>query len=322
MWFKSILDCANISPFGEIDQTTDYQSIWSGKDSQPQPVTSVVNSTTTEDDLKELTDSFIQLFQDVIKDFEQCPNGLDILKQVLASLLLPQKFSGKCQLLQPQLYSEAKTIREIIMQILPFINPVSFHLLQLLAQLSGCIPAIEKVSDFIQLRLTKNSVLLCNDQFTIPTTHDGLNDLNTLALSDAMMAHTASLDVLQSAYPQMLARLPSLASMDVVRVSAMMSVKRVTFSNYDCIVTAICGFFLLPKSALVYVGYTNQPLVLCWCVAKEINLYMRQVKININCELLLAEQGIANIMIGDWLNYKCLTIKVCTNEMVIYRHGF
>lgn len=265
----------------------------------------------SEADLKELTDSFIQLFQDVIKDFEQCPNGLNIVKEALTSLLLPRKFSTKCSLIQPQLYAEAKTIREILMEIFPFMNPVSFHLLQLLAQLSGCIPAIEKISDFIQLRMTKSHVLLCEDQFTIPTTRDGLNDLNTLSLSDGVMAHAASLDVLQSVYPQMLARLPSLASMDVIRVSAMMSAKQVTLSDYDCIVTAICGFFLLPKSALVYVGCTNQPLVLCWCVAKEVYFYMRQVKINVNCELLLAEQGIINIMIGDWLNHKCLTIKVC-----------
>lgn len=281
---------------------------------QQQQVADEKDSTAHKADLKELTDAFIQVLQEIIKEFERVPNGLDALMQALSSLILPKKPRGMVNLIQPELYSEAKTVREILMQIFPFINPISFHLLNLLTQLVGCVPATDMMSNFIQLRSTKNHIFLCSDHCALSTTDD--NELNSLALSDSSMAHTASLDVLQSMYPQMLARLPNLASIDVVRVSAKINAKRLTLSEYDHIVTAICGFFLLPKSAFVYVGYTREPLTLCWCVTKEIFLYMKRVNVSIYCELLLSEQGIVNIMIGDWLNYKCLTMKVgaCMHE--------
>ena len=274
---------------------------------------SVGTAFSSQADLKLLTDEFIRVFQDVIKELEQMPNGLNVLKRILSSLVLPQKLWGVVHLIQPEFYTDAKNVREIMMQIFPFMNPVSYHLLQQLAELSGCIPATEKVSEFIKLRLSKTHLLLCadHDQEVVPTTSDGLNDLNTPFSSDAREAHSASIDQLQSDYQQSLARLPNLGTIkDVVRVSARIDAKQVSLADYDSIVTAICGFFLLPKSALVYVGCTRRPLTLCWCIVKEISVYMSQVPVKVTSELLLAEQGVVHLMIGDWANYRCCTVKV------------
>ena len=212
------------------------------------------------------------------------------------------------------LYSEAKSIDEIFINLLPFINPLSFYLLRSLAQLSDCTTAAEKIADFCHLRQTKSHFVLCSDQWSPPTTPSGLNDLNTPAPSGAKSAHVATLDHLQSFHPQIFAKPqehehPS-SGMEFVRISAQLNMKVISLSDYDAIVTTISGFFLLPKSALVYVGCSSQPLTLCWCVLMEISIYMRQTLVHVNSELLLSEQGIAHIMIDDWLDYRCLTKKV------------
>lgn len=280
--------------------------------------TASIPDASTHSDLKEVSDTFIQLLQDIIKDFEQYPDSLDQLKQTIASLLLPLTLAGVAMgvahLVQPRFYSEVKTVRELFTQLSPFMNPMSFHLLESLTRLSDCSTAAERVSAFRKLRLSKSHLVLSADQWTVPTRHDGLNDLDTTATPDAKVAHTASLNKLQSLHPEIFVGLPgydSTASLeDTVRISARINANLISLSDYDAIVTAICGFFLLPESALVYVGCMNQPLTLCWCVGTEISGYMRQVMVKVNSEIMLAEQGIVNIMIGNWLNYKCLTVEV------------
>ena len=262
-------------------------------------------------DLEELSETFITLFQAVKKEFEQLPNGLDVIKQTLGSLVLPLKFGGMVHLVPPSLYSEAKSVDEIFTRLSSFVNPLSFYLLRSLAQLSDVTSAAEKIADFCQLRETKNHLVLCSGQWAPLTTPNSLNDLNTVAPSGAKAAHVASLDHLQSqifAKPQECEH-PSLR-MEFVRISAQLNMKVVSLSDYDLIVTAISGFFLLPKSILVYIGCSDRPLTLCWCVLKEIAIYMGQTLTHVNSELLLSEEGIAHIMIGDWVSYKCLTVKV------------
>ena len=71
----------------------------------------------------------------------------------------------------------------------------------------------------------------------------------------AKSAHDASFDDLRSFHPQIFARPQEHESLSVlsnfVRVSAQLNMKIVSLSDYDAIVTAISGFFLLPKSSLV-----------------------------------------------------------------------
>ena len=265
-------------------------------------------------DFRELCDAFTTLFRDVKREFEQLPNGLDIIKQTFASPVLPLKFSGMVHIVPSSLYSEAKSVDEIFTNLSPFINPLSFYLLRSLAQLSDCTTAAEKIADFFHLRQTNSHFVLCSDQWAPPSTPSGLNDLHTVAPSGAKLAHLATLDHLQSFHPQIFA-MPHehehpKSGMEFVRISAQLNMKVVSLSDYDAVVTAISGFFLLPKSALVYIGCSSRPLTLCWCVLKEIAIYMGQTPTHVNSELLLTEQGIVHIMIGDWISYKCLTVEV------------
>ena len=196
-------------------------------------------------DLKELCDAFITLFQAFKKEFEQLPNGLAVLKQTLASLVLPLKSGGMVHIIPPTLYSESKSIDEILTCLSPLMNPLSFYLLQSLARLSGCTPAAEKVSDFCRLRQSMSHHVLCLDQWVAPTTPDGLNDLNTEAPSGAKSAHLASYDQLQSCHPQIFAKpqkyeIPVSILTDFVRISAQLDMKVVSLSDYDVVVTCIC----------------------------------------------------------------------------------
>ena len=274
-----------------------------------------IETTSVQSDLRKLSDAFITLFQAVKKELERLPDGLAIVKRTLATLVLPLKFGGVVQLIPSTLFSGAKCVDEILINLSPLMNPLSFNLLGSLSILSHCTSASESVSQFCRLRDAKGYLVLCSDQWVPPTAADGLNDLDSLATSGAESAHAASFDHLRSFHPQLFAKpqeCENLTSViDFVRVSVQLNRKVVSLSDFDEIVTAISGFFLLPKCALVYVGCSNRPLTLCWCVTREMSNYMKQVPVhNMSSELLLSEQGIAHVMIGDWLDYKCLTSKV------------
>ena len=292
-----------------ITKIADSQLLWSGQGLQKTHLSGV----DIQSDFGELSDAFITLFQAIRKEFEQLPNGIEIIKRTLGSLVLPQKIGGMVHLVPPSLYSEAKSVDEIFALLSSFVNPLSFYLLRSLAYLSCCTPATEKVAEYCHLRHNKSHLILCSEQSAPPTTPNGLNDLNTVALSGANSVHVANLDYLQSFHPQIFAKPqehehPS--SRSVVRISAQLNMNVISLSDYDAIVTAISGFFLLPKSALVYIGCSNQPLTLCWCILKEISFYMQQTLTHVNSEFLLSEGRIMHIMIGDWVSYKCLTLKV------------
>lgn len=288
-------------------QTTDSQLLWRGQEPQKTQLTGA----NVQSDLRELSDAFITLFQAVKKDFEQLPNGIEVVKQTLGLLVLPQRFGGMVHVVPPSLYSEAKSVEEIFTQLSSLVNPLSFYLLRSLTQLSDCTSAAKKVAEFCHLRQTKTHLVLCSDQWAPPATANGLNDLNTVAPSSAKSAHTATPDYLRSFHPLVFAKPQEYeCPVEFIRISAQLNIDVVSLSDYDAIVTAVSGFFLLPKSSLVYIGCSNQPLTLCWCVVKEIAIYMGQALTHVNSELLLSEEKIAHIMIGDWIDYKCLTIKV------------
>ena len=293
-------------------QTADSQRLWRGQEPQK---TQSTGASVPESGLRELSDAFTGLFQAVKKEFEQLPNGMERLKQTLSLLILPLKIGGMVNLVPPTLYFEAKSIDEIFTRLSSFVNPLSFHLLRSLAQLCDCTSAAGKIAVFCHLRQTKSHLILCSEQSASPITPNGDNDLNTFALSGTKSVHAASYDHLQSFHPQVFAKPHDHTSPDFavnfVRISAQLNKKVVTLSDYDATVTALSGFFLLPKSALVYVGCSSRPLTLCWHVLKELSIYMRQTLAHVNSELLLSEQGIANVMVEDWLDYTCLTSKVC-----------
>ena len=75
----------------EITKTADSQLLWSGQELQKAHLAPGVD---VQSDFGELSGAFITLFQAVRKEFEQLPNGIEIIKRTLGSLVLPQKIGG------------------------------------------------------------------------------------------------------------------------------------------------------------------------------------------------------------------------------------
>ena len=86
----------------------------------------------------------------------------------------------------------------------------------------------------------------------------------------------------------------------------------------DCeeITTALSGLLEVPKAALVYVGCSKAPLVLCWLVSHELVAY---IKSTLSGHRLLAEHKVTWVAVGN-LIYKFPTIKVrdTWSECVVY----
>jgi hypothetical protein len=85
--------------------------------------------------------------------------------------------------------------------------------------------------------------------------------------------------------------------------------KSISLARYDSFLTAISGFFKLPKCAFTYIGCTEQPLCLSWMISKDLQSYMKRGG-GLSGECMLSEQQVVNLMVGDWFNYHCLTINV------------
>ena len=77
------------------------------------------------------------------------------------------------------------------------------------------------------------------------------------------------------------------------------------------VTTAICGYFRLPKAALVYAGCSENPLALCWLVSRDLLPYMGSYMGGLSGERLLAEQQITQVAFGDAEFYKCPNQMVC-----------
>ena len=289
-----------------VHQFSDVHRLWSSE---------AVRSSVTilHSDLKELSDSFCNLFNCVVVSFEHFPNGVQKLKETMESLLLP--LNGRViPLIQPMLYSKAETVREFFSMISLLVNPLSFHLLCSLSHLCDCKPAVEATLCYNKFLCSKCDLVLCADQWTCPTDSDGLNDLNTTASCDANAAHIAPLDLLQSPHPLLFTKIPehdSIPSLQgYIRLSAEIRKKSVSIADYNDIVDAICGFFLIPKCSLTYIGCSEKPLTLCWQMDKELLEYITGVRKYVSSDIMLSELSVVTLIVGDWINYKCLTLKV------------
>ena len=263
--------------------------------------------------LEDLTESLCVLLQDVIQCLDEFPNALEMLKQALASLILPLDNGKIASIIEPSLYNDARSVADICSSLSPFISPLNLSLLRLCVSSTKHNLVIAKIVNFNHLRMSNGSFVLCSNKSTVPTA-GGLNDLNTNTRSGAEIAHTACLNQLQSVHPSLFAGLGTIPaavlSEKYMRVSACVSRKSVTLADYECLLTAISGYFILPKCAFTYVGCTEQPLCLCWVVSKQLQGYMRSHGGGVSGECMLSEQGIVNLKVGDWLNYHCLTKNV------------
>ena len=258
-------------------------------------------------DLSETSEMFQQLQRKVMDLLDHFPNALAKLKQVLTSLVLPLGEGKVVPLVDPLAYENAQTVRELFRLMAPYWNPLSTDLLGLLLETSGCNQAASKVAEFVEARGSKGHLVLCIRQR--PTLASGENDLK---VADLKTVHNAPVLELQSLHLDVFARLPEhkvTSTRTTVRISVEVNKPLLCIADYEEITTALSGFFTVPKAALVYVGCSKAPLVLCWLVPRELVAYIRSIQIGLSGHRLLAESKVTRVAVGDQI-YKSPTIKV------------
>ena len=301
--------CYNILLYNISDYQCFMGDMQCTESSLPQPTST----------LELLCRSFYELQQEVIECLLDYPDALEKLKQALASLSLPVGDGKVVPIVDPSLYNDAQSVAAVFLSLSPLINPLSMNLLQVCVRATECSPALAKIAAYDCLMMSNGSLILCSNKWTVPTTIDGLNNLNTTATSGAEVAHIASFDQLQSVHPSVFARSSAAVPQEKynMRISACVDGKSISLATYDSLLTAISGFFMLPRCAFTYVGCTEQPLCLSWMVSKDLQPYMKRWGGGVSGECMLSEQRIVNLMIGDWFNHHCLTINV---SIIIIMH--
>ena len=245
--------------------------------------------------LSDVSLQFQNLEQDVVDLLVQCPNALTLLKQCLASLVLPLGDGKVASLVDPSSYEAANTIPEFFRLMAPHWNCLSTNLLSLLLEASGCKPAAAKLAEFEEARASSGPLVLCT-----PTASTG----------ELSSVHSLPLEQLQSLHPAE-SRAAVHAERNTARITAEVDKPLLHVSCLGEVTTAICGFFQLPNAALVYAGCSENPLALCWLVSGDLLPYMRSHKGGRSGDRLLAEQHITQIAFGDTESYRCLNLKVC-----------
>ena len=267
-------------------------------DYKRQPLTARVCPTLATGNVPLLSDvslQFQELQQDVVGLLVQCPNALTQLKQCLASLVLPLGDGKVASLVDPGSYETANTIPEFFRLMAPYWNCLSTSLLSLLLEASGCKPAADKLAEFEEARASSGSLVLCTQR---------------ASTGELSSVHILPLEQLQSLHPAVFAESKAAAEQNTSRITAEVSKPLLHVSCLEEVTTAVCGFFRLPKAALVYAGCSENPLALCWLVSRDLLPYMRSHKGGISGQRLLAEQQITQIVFGDTEGYRCMNLKV------------
>ena len=245
--------------------------------------------------LSEVSLQFQNVQHDVVDLLVQCQNALTLLKHCLASLVLPLGDGKVASLVDSGCYEASSTIPEFFRFMAPHWNCLSTNLLSLLLEASGCKPAAAKLAEFEEARASNGSVVLCKQRSTT---------------SELKSVHSLPLEQLQSLHPVVFAESMAAAEQNTTRVTAQVCKPMLNVSSYEEVTIAICGFFGLPKAALVYAGCSETPLALCWLVSRDLLPYMRSHVGGLSGDRLLAEQQITHIAFGDAELYKCPNHKV------------
>ena len=245
--------------------------------------------------LSEISLQFQELQDDVVDLLVQCPNALTQLKQCLASLVLPLGDGKVVSLVDPSCYEAANTIPEFFRLMAPYWNCLSTHLLSLLLEASGCNFLPPKLAKFEEARASSGPLVL----FTPWTS---LRSVHSLPLEQLQCLHPAVFAESRAAVHS--ERNASYITADVCK-------PLLHVSCLEEVTTAICGFFQLPKAALVYAGCSENPLALCWLVSRDLLPYMRSHKGGLSGDHLLCKQQITRIVFGEAEIYRCPNHKVC-----------
>ena len=243
--------------------------------------------------LSDVSLQFQNLERAVVALLVQCPNALTQLKQCLASLVLPLGDGKVASLVDPSSYEAASTIPELFRLMAPHWNYLSTYLLSLLLEASGCKPAAAKLAEF---KTSSGTLVLCTQRAST----DCLSSVHRLPLEQLQSLHSSVFTESMAATQQNTARITAKVDKPLLHVSCL-----------EEVTTAICGYFRLPKAALVYAGCSENPLALCWLVSRDLLPYLRSHMGGLSGERLLAEQHITQVAFGDAEFYKCPNETVC-----------
>ena len=245
--------------------------------------------------LSEVSLQFQNLQQNVVDLLVQCPNALTQLKQCLASPVLPLGDGRVASLVDPASYEAANTIPEFFRLMAPYWSCLSTSLFYLLLEAYCCKPAAAKLAEFEEVRASSGSLVLCTQK---------------TSTGELRSVHSLPPEQLQSLHPAVFAENKPAAQRNTSRITAEVGKPLLHVSYLEEVTTAVCGFFRLPKAALVYAGCSENPLALCWLVSRNLLPYMRSHMGGTSGERLLAEQQITQIVFGDTKCYRCLNLKV------------
>ena len=246
--------------------------------------------------LSEVSFQFQNLQQDVVDLLVQCPTALTQLKQCLASLVLPLGDGKVASLVDPGSYEVANTIPEFFRLMAPYWNCLSTDLLSLLLEASGCKPVTVKLAEFEEVRASCGSLIFCTRR---------------ASRGELKLVHSLPCDQFRFFNPAVFTDSWAATDQNKARITAEICKPLLHVSCYEKVTTAVCAFFRLPTSALVFVGCSDSPLSLRWLVSRDLLPYMKDHKGGTSGEYLLAEQQIPQVAFGDAEFWKCSCFKVC-----------
>ena len=255
-----------------------------------------------------LQSQFLHTLQSVMKAFEQLPDSVSHLKQFFSQLVLPMGEGKVVPLVSPSTYENAATTKEVFRSQSSLWNCFSPHLLQMMSEECQCPPAIAAVEQFMQFHSKFATSLVCRRTKLLQKV-----DSTTTSLHPSHLAyHTGPLSDLQSLHPsafECLVEHRGSQPLETVRVTVQVDRPHLTLQDYDNITTAVCGYFKIPRAALVYAGCSEDGAVVCWTTSADLLSYLKSVPPGTSSYRLMAEQKILGIAAGD-LHYHCMTLKV------------
>ena len=259
--------------------------------------------------VSDLQSQFLHTLRSVMDGFEQLPDSVSHLKQFFSQLVLPMREGEVVPLVSPSTYENAATTKEVFRSQSTLWNCFSPHLLKMMSEECQCPPAIAAVEQFMQFRSRFATSLVCR-QTKLPSAslHPSHLAYNTGPLSDLQSLRPSAFECLvehRGSQP-----------LETVRVTVQVDRPHLTLQNYDNITTAVCGYFEIPRAALVYAGCSEDGAVVCWTTSADLLPYLKSVPAGRSSARLMAEQKILGIAAGD-LHYHCMTLKVSIDECSI-----
>ena len=269
----------------------------------------------------ELQGQFLQMLQSVMESFDQHPNSLSLLKQFHGQLVLPLGEGKTVPIVDPSRYEKATTSRDMFRQLSVLWNSFSPDLLKMLCEECQCCPAMEAVEQFILFRSYFANSLLCRQTQSVDDSNDPNNSTTPSSpLHPSHLSyHTGPISDLQSLHPsvfQCLDEHKRVEPRETIRLTVQLNRPHLTLQDYDDIATAVCGYFEIPRVALVYGGCSCDGQVLCWMTSARLLQYMKNVNIGISSYRLMSERSVLGVAAGD-LRHHCLRMKVILYEICL-----